>query len=814
MPDPITQDYNLLFNTNATDAEKATQKLQYAFQRLGATVKTVIPSISFKQVLDEITKFNQSLIRTHVSLHRFGATVEDIKSYVNDLRKNTAYSRDSILKLSQALRQAFYSPDIKEFPKIMLSLGEITAGNSELTQEIVQSMQKLVYIAPDLQDSLENVASADERIAQNARALLTNKMQMLQAQNLITEAEADLLDIYVSQGKEMTIAQKAALKQQQSINDLKATWQDIVISIGESVAPVVEELVPYIKKALEFFQFLVENTNMFAAGIALGVLKFAQLASQVINVISLLRQAQSVSAAISAILSASPLGLVAAVAGLAVGVGTALYMGSGGGEKTPEKPTTAKRKRQKPFNMYEYLDFKQAEKMRSNLEKQINQEQEKLKTLEKTTQVYRNTVAVIEGLEFRLGEVTNKAVELQEKWTKKAQVTRDVLLKGYSQLASATQKLLDAELSYQQTTGDIDLGRMNELREQAVTARLQEAKAAQKVVDSLRKAAEEGEKISKVELMEKWLSDATAENQDRILEMTKDKAEINVVELKHMASIFEQTANVRQAQSDIYEINQKYIQTLDVRREHMRVEVQQAQALVDLMDNYAIGVGASAEMRMRAFEAASKEIQVLDVQIQMQKQLIAKGQDVEKNIKRLKELELDRLNIQKEQASMVKALRDGWISAIQAANTGAGRFNKIVITQQKATAQALNLLKDPVISSFTGARRGGIAPSRFTAGGFQAGKNAQGGFTPYKITGVPQGVQNLLENFRSGLQQQAGLATKRGYGSFGTQATMGQRGAVGVRLEFGMSDAEVGRKTKAAAAAAVDQQMANAWSRR
>jgi len=173
--------------------------------------------------------------------------------------------------------------------------------------------------------------------------------------------------------------------------------------------------------------------------------------------------------------------------------------------------------------------------------------------------------------------------------------------------------------------------------------------------------------------------------------------------------------------------------------------------LIDLMDNFAIGVGASAEMRVQAVGAIEREVQTMQQQSELQKRMIAtaekdfnnlvkrndvsaKGikdrENAEHRLLNLREqqvkTEVDIINKKKEQAQLTRQLRDGWISAMGAMNTGAGMFTKIVIDQQKNLESALQM--GAVVSSVSGSLKGGYTKGdQFSAQAPGVIDKAQGG---------------------------------------------------------------------------------------
>ena len=157
-------------------------------------------------------------------------------------------------------------------------------------------------------------------------------------------------------------------------------------------------------------------------------------------------------------------------------------------------------------------------------------------------------------------------------------------------------------------------------------------------------------------------------------------------------------------------------------------EAQQAQLQVQLADNFAISVKAGADMRLKAFLATgdviAKQKELLAVvkagRIQFEEKWGVKNVEM-----RAKELEIENKITQEmiSQAEQVKTLRDGWVSAISAMNTGFGGFTEIVMDANKNVAQ-MNRLSGSVRSEKSGAfTREGEKPvgfgqsSRFSAVG-------------------------------------------------------------------------------------------------
>lgn len=137
-------------------------------------------------------------------------------------------------------------------------------------------------------------------------------------------------------------------------------------------------------------------------------------------------------------------------------------------------------------------------------------------------------------------------------------------------------------------------------------------------------------------------------------------------------------------------------------------QAQKMQNLVTLADNFATGVGASAQMRLQSVQAMDKEIAVLQQMASETDRQIAEDKANGKDSLALQQrrLDLDNQILQKQtaQAQQMRQLRDGWISALGAMNTGAGRFTKIMISQEQALSAGVGRFKS-VISNTSGTIR-------------------------------------------------------------------------------------------------------------
>jgi len=241
----------------------------------------------------------------------------------------------------------------------------------------------------------------------------------------------------------------------------------------------------------------------------------------------------------------------------------------------------------------------------------------------------------------------------------------------------------------------------------------------------------------------------TTSTEDKKLEAYKVvQADIANTE-KEISGIFTRKVNLASQLGDKY----KYQLSLVEKQTSLLTQ------MVSLADSFAIGVGASADMRMMAVDSMEKEIGLLEkeksIRLSLVENAIADNELADDIIPlRQQVLETEGKILQKkiQQAEQTKVLRDGWISALGAMNTGAGRFTKILITQQQNLQSSLKL--GGVVSTMSGALGGGYTRgSQFSAqspGVINPEQGGVGGGAFAYNTTIPQngafGIQEIMRN--------------------------------------------------------------------
>jgi len=219
-----------------------------------------------------------------------------------------------------------------------------------------------------------------------------------------------------------------------------------------------------------------------------------------------------------------------------------------------------------------------------------------------------------------------------------------------------------------------------------------------------------------------------------------------------------------------------------------------AKSIISLLDNMAIGVGASVEARMMGVAAIGKEVQQLrKLHKAYAAELAQKPEDLALRTQMLK-VESEIYGKMQDQASMARQLRDGWVSAVKSMNTGAGTFSKIIISQQSNIAQMLRMsgAGGPVLSAVSGARGNALGGVGYTsAPQWELGGLAKSNLDrfAYQPTAAPYGAGTVDAAMRGQAMSAADLFTSgvgrsiggMGAAGFATQSLLGMRGNAGMR---------------------------------
>lgn len=283
-----------------------------------------------------------------------------------------------------------------------------------------------------------------------------------------------------------------------------------------------------------------------------------------------------------------------------------------------------------------------------------------------------------------------------ENATRLAERYKDVVsaLAGYSQSQTQYMANLFEKMSI---LGKVDLSSIRETMDDTLNSIEAEIRARRENLDIIqqRKALLKSTGKESVSVKELILTEGLSAGMKRNLEsLVKQGVEhLDIIEVEKeekqlIAEITAETKRRTEAQLAVKAAMQEQLKATTL-------QAQKADLLIQLADNYAIGVGASAEIRYKAYQAEGRHIEVLKdtLRLQTEQYMKAKKGGVENLALRnaMRETEMEILNSQIKQAQQVKGLRDAWVSAISAMNTGGDTLSEIVMDAEQNTAQIMKM---------------------------------------------------------------------------------------------------------------------------
>ncbi len=259
-------------------------------------------------------------------------------------------------------------------------------------------------------------------------------------------------------------------------------------------------------------------------------------------------------------------------------------------------------------------------------------------------------------------------------------ITGEIDIELAFRTAGTAAQTLDAEMSAQQELIDI-LTAKNSMSPKELKAKVAAGVIDKKATKESRSMFKQLQMIGVEGLDQVAVAKQIEESETRLVSLAKERSEI----YSKMSGMFKDQLQLTQAQAT------------------------GAGLLVQLADNYAVGVGASAATRMKEFDLQGDIISILRDRRAVEQRAymlsVKQGDGIKENLRLLTIVTSttnEMVSAQVKQASTVKAMRDGWISAISAMNTGAGSFSEIIMNAEQNTAQ-IQSLRGAIRSSKSGA---------------------------------------------------------------------------------------------------------------
>jgi hypothetical protein len=264
------------------------------------------------------------------------------------------------------------------------------------------------------------------------------------------------------------------------------------------------------------------------------------------------------------------------------------------------------------------------------------------------------------------------------------------IAESLNSLYAAQAGKVSAVIEKMSLSGKIDMPELDLEVDKALLTLKASVKKDQEHLDNLRLEKKLFEQIGSEQLSKAGLTIKQKEKYSDEIERGLNGEQAALEKLEEIEKVDTRITKETAKQTDILN---SMTEAIDGQLKLDKARATQAGLMVQLGDNFAIGVRASADMRIRAFDAEEKIIKDLKVQLKLQDQAIAKaGADVSTaQLEKRVDLENQIYQSQIKQAQQVKALRDGWVHALSAMNTGMGGFTEIIMSADDGLAQMQRL---------------------------------------------------------------------------------------------------------------------------
>ena len=730
----------------AREGEKANEKLKKGFRSLTSEVKKygseitnaakklIIPT-SLGGAVSGTIEYKKSLLAVSASVNRLGIGLGSLQTSLEGMSKRTTLLRKETVQLFNQYQESMRFISLQQFENILNRIKDIVGAN---VQEISKMQGSLAAISQEYPDLAMGLAKMEK----GENAVLRARIRSLYFIGKITDAQYKQITAYISGNTQLTAVDRARQERMQSqidaTNTFRRQWEAVTLALGEGLLPYVEQLADHLKTIQEMtknWEFsLLKIAGIYAGLKIAGGLAIGGLGRMATGAIT---GGVGASLAYKAGMGTRTLGPAALAAygyyrtykmvqtgkegrsaadkfgyggdldkswwkgSDAVGAGSRVKdverMMSGSGFKKSGHSQSRKEReflREKGFEDFEsYYKWKRGQK---------KQEKEK-KTQTKDTMRSMRAGGLIEEFE----KVSDKimASESGSKEYDKQKMALEVIIPLLGKQRDVVERITglfktqtgytDALIKNMAITGDIDPPKMFKAMKESL-----------KTLDATKVARENLIKILKIEdpIAKKKALEEQANNKESSEASRSIYKSLSQLNLEGLAQLDTKKLILEQDMAILDITKQQSQEYAKAGNEYKHLlSLTQAQAtgaglLVQLADNYAIGVGASMKMRMQEFDAIGKNINILRKELGSRQEAydiaVKMGAPGEKRLDletRVQEKNNEIVQQQIKQASLVKSMRDQWISVISAMNTGMGSFSKIMMNAEQNTAQIQRL---------------------------------------------------------------------------------------------------------------------------
>jgi len=749
-----------------------------------------------KDGLKVTVDYNKSMLSAAASVRHLGIGLTKLESIIQKTAKETYLTRKETASLFKTYSQSFTFSSLEGFNKIMVRIKRSVGSNSEAMQEHLSTMGSLSEKYSEFVRNIENMGKGDveSKLKRIGNLFKYGDMSLKE----YTEASAVIIGGGGDQGdSKIRKRMQGNVETAQSFNRIMEKTQMIA---GEQILPKLEGITKSMDNWMDSSEFVKNNMGKIAlslAAISVGV-PMAQ------GALAFGMAAKASGAAAAAAGTAGGVG-AGATGGIVGGLGAIGGVVGGGavvgggivaaltaavyGGLILASPEFAEAHAKQPWiqkmidkipndwlptrgKIGEAADFSETQKrfdeMKGsgevyNVDTKDMSREERIKSYD---EFKKNRAKIRSAPDYK----SNKQVKLEYEATKKIAEERAKQIKIDKRILDELASITDVYEAHSQLLGEIT-------EASARSGLAKDREAFNKTLDDnlallskqevyLKQIQSEEERGLETGIQELLNSKILNREEREILIAKKEQGGETIIlgrELKLQTSITQQLAGLEKERADtiVDSIHNERAQSLKLSQQ----EATYASQMVELYDNFAIGVGASVAMRMKAFQAEGQNIKILQEERQMiidkineENLSLAENKKLQSDIQ---EIDNQILSSEQKRAQQTRSVKDGWISAISAMNTGAGVFSEIIMTGQQNVAQ-VSRLPGSIRSSMSGAYAGRGRGGRVTENiGFRGGEqfNQQG-----QISRRGGGVGDL--SYLTFMDEQMGF-TRRGGGISG-----------------------------------------------
>jgi hypothetical protein len=326
-----------------------------------------------------------------------------------------------------------------------------------------------------------------------------------------------------------------------------------------------------------------------------------------------------------------------------------------------------------------------------------------------------------------------------------------MVLESQERVYQSQSAILDAIIQKQQSTGKVNLQESAGSVEESVKRLYEWDKKRAEVLATARQSQDEIRKIGEMQVADaekvvKTLTGIGSGNIDAVLAATDKLGDADKVKVQDaLRLIFSQQSEQKKSELDtqvkLNEYTAKHeqlasdelairLKAADVFKGQLDMAAElnsRSELAVQLVDNLAVGFTASAQMRMEQARSIDRTIQLMHSQndeLRKQADVLKSEGKNDEALKLQTQILQNENNITREkikQAQILKTIRDGYFSAINAMTIGSGMIGKFILDQNKNLGIGVKYLG--IIRSMSSGGTGAGADSRGAreASGFSGG---------------------------------------------------------------------------------------------